>query len=114
MRVKKVLIPIYFGTLIMVQDNDFTKASYRFGVELDNLFEAVVFHKITKDGFTEYYVVFKENPSLQVIVHEIVHIVNRIYSDRNIRLDPLNDEPQAYLSGWVMKQIQGFLNLKHD
>lgn len=40
------------------------------------------------------------------ICHEVVHIKNRINDHAGIDHDPDNDEPEAYLSGWLAEQIE--------
>lgn len=40
-----------------------------------------------------------------VIAHEAVHVVNIIFKRVCIQLDIDNDEAQAYLTGWVVKQL---------
>ncbi len=37
--------------------------------------------------------------------HEAVHVVNRIYEFSGIKHDFKNDEPQAYLTGWIVGEI---------
>ena len=39
------------------------------------------------------------------VAHEAVHIKNRIFEHAGILHDPKNDEPEAYLLGWIVKQI---------
>jgi len=39
------------------------------------------------------------------VAHEAVHIVNHVYHFSGIIHDPKNDEPQAYLTGWVVGEI---------
>lgn len=43
---------------------------------------------------------------LNTICHEVVHIKNRINDHAGIEHDPDNDEPEAYLSGWIAEQIE--------
>lgn len=68
-------------------------------------FAAVTFNERDKEGVTQYFILFPKNPDHGVIAHEIVHTVNAIMLDRRIALDPINDEAQAYLTGWVIQQV---------
>lgn len=43
---------------------------------------------------------------INTICHEVVHIKNKINDHAGIQHDPDNDEPEAYLSGWIAEQIQ--------
>lgn len=45
-----------------------------------------------------------------VIFHEVQHAVNFICRLRDIKLDLNNDEPQAYLSGFVGEHVMIFLS----
>ncbi|WP_447410805.1 hypothetical protein, partial [Clostridium perfringens] len=56
-----------------------------------------------------YVACFRSNPSADIIAHEAVHVVNHVYNDSRMMLDPLNDEPQAYLTGWVVGEMHKFL-----
>lgn len=47
------------------------------------------------------------------IGHECVHTCNRLFSAIGARLDQDNDEPQAYLVGWLIKQVtKNYLKFK--
>lgn len=48
----------------------------------------------------------KEPINANTICHEVVHIKNRIYHHAGTSNDPDNDEPEAYLSGWLAEQIE--------
>lgn len=110
MRYKKVDIPIYFGYLTIIFANNFKKAISKFKLNTggrNNLHEygAITFGQRDKKGVTDYYLVFHSNASHSEIAHEALHIVNWIFKDRYIELDLINDEPGAYLLGWVIDQV---------
>jgi hypothetical protein len=42
---------------------------------------------------------------VNTVVHEAVHILNRTYEHAGAKLDTKNDEPQAYLTGWIVDEI---------
>ncbi len=109
---KKIKIPIYFGDLILIQSDDFEGLSEKYELKDLPAFDAVVFPKHLKNGYTVYYLIVKEEVHPKIIAHEVVHIVNNIYHDRGIDLDVLNDEPQAYLTGWVTEQCYKYLKIK--
>jgi len=56
-----------------------------------------------------HYVVAFEYSSGSIVAHEIVHIINYIYVDCGIELDRVNDENQAYLTGWLFDEIYNFI-----
>lgn len=115
MRKKIIKVPIYFGDLVMLQTNKFEKVnkSYNSNFTKDDnkIYDAVVF-KDSKKHINQYVVVFRKNPDYTVIAHETVHLVNAIFKDHGIELDLDNDEPQAYLTGWIFNKIDKFLNKK--
>jgi hypothetical protein len=43
--------------------------------------------------------------AIVVVFDEVIHIKNMVYSHSDITHDPLNDEPEAYLSGWIAGKI---------
>lgn len=64
-------------------------------------------------GEHSYHMVFKkEYCNARVVAHEALHIVHKIFEDRYIQIDIDNDEPEAYLLGWVVGQCHKYLKLK--
>ena len=104
---KEVSIPIYFGTLVMIFTNELEKLNpvYKTNIKEDD-YDAVVF--LDKPESDKVIVAIKRK-DWSVIAHETVHVVNAIFLSCNIQLDRNNDEPQAYLTGWVVQQIDDFL-----
>ena len=108
---KRVSIPIYFGDLVIIYDeNGWENTNKLYSRNLDNKTEAVVFNNVKKSGFIEYVVVFTKLPQSRTIAHECVHLVNFLYIDRGVELDRYNDEPQAYLIGWFYEEIEKFFS----
>ena len=104
---KEVSIPIYFGTLVMIFTDELEKLNpvYKTNIKEDD-YDAVVF--LDKPESDKVIVAIKRK-DWSVIAHETVHVVNAIFLSCNIQLDRNNDEPQAYLTGWVVQQIDDFL-----
>lgn len=110
MKTKKIKIPIYFGTLVIVKSKDLTKLNPIYNTQIDKSFEAVTFQIIKKSGAIKYIVAFNDKVDGSIISHEVCHLVNMIFKHNYIKLDLDNDEPQAYLHGWLFGQIHKFLN----
>jgi hypothetical protein len=59
------------------------------------------------DGFvfrseiSDYYVILPPNVGFDTIAHESVHIIGRVFRDRDARADYNNDELFAYHVGWI-------------
>lgn len=53
--------------------------------------------------------------SPDTVAHEAVHIVNMVFKHAGIKYDPANDEPQAYLTGWIVGEIhKAYTELKQQ
>lgn len=50
--------------------------------------------------------------SVEIVAHEVIHIVNILYDFLGIIHDTKNDEHQAYLSGWLVGEIIRISKLK--
>lgn len=109
MKQKTIAIPIYCGKLTIILDTDLSYVEKKYKTKSLKDFGAVTL----KDEFKyRNYVVAFEYSSGSIIAHEIVHIINYIYFDCGIELDRINDENQAYLTGWLFAEIDKFLNNK--
>ncbi len=108
MRKTTIEIPIYQCKLTIILDKDLNYVEKTYKTKsLDN------FGAVTLENESEhrhYIVAFTDKDHLSNIVHEIVHIKNYIYLDCAMKLDVINDEPEAYLTGWLFDQIYKFLN----
>ena len=111
-------IPIFGGKVIVAQGGDIHKVSKKFKVtwneeeskeSLDGVY-GFVFNYLDESK-RRYLVWFKEEPSVNTIVHECVHIVNRLFMDIGLELDERNDEAQAYVTGYISELI--FNNVKY-
>ena len=115
MKKKTVKIPIYFGTLIMLDVQEWDYVNRTFGYDITNGYSAIVFSRFAANGQREYYAAFNagaEEITADKIAHEAVHLVNRVFKDVGIELDLENDEAQAYFTGWVVKQLTEFIYKK--
>ncbi|MDM1547390.1 hypothetical protein HX096_05885 [Empedobacter falsenii] len=82
---------------------------------LDHYFHLFIVDEIPKEDGQAYvcttdekviYVTFQEtNLHPALIAHEVVHIVNRIFEFKGVRLDTSNDESQAYFTEFVFNEI---------
>ncbi len=122
LKYKKEVIPLYAGAskssihVIISDEKDWNK-----GIELINSFndiydpcfqynEVAAFYTTSKkNGVDNFWIQFKATKiPIDTASHEIVHLVNAICKSRCIKLDPDNDEPQAYLTGWATSVITKF------
>lgn len=108
---KKVIIeiPIYQCKLTIILDKNLSYIENKYKTKSLSNYGAVTMRVPNK--FSEYIMAFEYSDGT-IIAHEIVHLKNYIYQDKGIELDKFNDEPEAYLSGWLFEQIQTILNNK--
>lgn len=107
-----IKIPIYFGNLVILQLENLSEINKDYNLNLGINHEACVFDEISPKGIHNYVIAFEAKVTLKIIAHECIHLVNRVFIDRGIKLDLTNDEPQAYLMGWFFEQCETFLK-KH-
>ena len=91
---KTIKIPLYFEKLKIVIVEVLDNPEY----------EAYV--KFEKKTMVVYV---QPTASPSVVAHEAVHIANYVFIRCGIMPDLENDEPQAYLVGWIVNQISTIL-----
>ncbi len=113
MRVKKIKIPIYYGCLhIIVTEGGMDCVAEKYDLKEDvSNFGAFVWSNYKK-GVSQYYVSLDENCKSDLIAHEVSHLVNALFIHIGAKLDPHNDEHQAYITAWLTKKIKKFLKKK--
>jgi hypothetical protein len=109
MRKTTIDIPIYQCKLTIILDKDLSYIEKKYGTKSLSDYGAVTMR--VPDKFSEYIMAFVDNEG-SIIAHEITHLKNYIYLDCSMELDRCNDEPEAYLTGWLFKQIETFLKTK--
>lgn len=106
MKEKTINIPIFGGTLKIIFCDDLEEVSKKYNTYSLSNYGAVTIKNESK--FNEYIVAF-ESYDNSLIAHEIVHIINYLFLDVGVQLDRINDETQAYLTGYLFKKIQKFI-----
>lgn len=101
-----IKIPIYCATLVVICDKDLSYVEKKYKTKRLQDYGAVTLKNESK--YREYIVAFEYFDGA-IIAHEIVHIINYIYLDCGIELDRINDENQAYFSGWLFAEIEKIL-----
>lgn len=112
MKTKTVKIPIYYGTLViymMENEEDERAIETKHNMTFIKDWAAFTFRKHVQ-GYTSYYMAFRPDNTTWDIAHECFHILNFIFEDRGIEHSTSNDEPAAYLLGWIMKQATQFMD----
>lgn len=100
----KITVPIYTGNFyVFVFDSKKSMHEMFPNHKKDNAW-------CYKDSDYSYVMVLAKDSLLSTIVHESVHIVNYIFEFHGVKLDPKNDEHQAYFTTWVFEQCEKFIN----
>ena len=110
MRKKTIEIPIYCAKLTMILSDDLTYIEKKYKTKSLKDFGAVTLQD--ESDYRHYVVAFTDAKHLSNIAHEVVHLKNHIYLDCAMELDRYNDEPEAYLTGWLFDEIHNFLSKK--
>jgi len=110
-RTKNFRLPIFFSHIKVVICNDFDKIGkkYKFNEKGLNNYGAFYNNKLNKDGILIHYVCFRKKTDIDLIVHEIVHLVNGVFLATGIKLNRKDDETQAYITAFLVKKISKFL-----
>ncbi len=99
--IKKIDIPIFFGTLILFQDHDIQEAFKLINVKPEERdFGAFSVVAVDKVGHQAFVIIFKECVP-HTVAHEAVHVAHRIAEEHDMKKD---EELIAYLTGWVTAQ----------
>ena len=106
---KKYKTPLYgtkFTIVIYNSDDEFQKKFKK--IEISNFDGAVFYEK--EELFIVFSVEKKGYPTPGIIAHEAKHLVNNIFIEISHELCRYNDEPEAYLLGWIVDRIHEVLN----
>lgn len=106
MQTKSFKIPIYFGVVTVVQTSDKEAVKKRFKIDCyDN--NPCIYSR------SNYYftIIFPESNTIDInaIAHECVHLTNYRLKSIDYKFDYDNDEPYAYLLGYLCQTIYDIL-----
>ena len=76
----------------------------------DKLEECSAYVSVSEESKVLYVVFDKSKITPSLIVHETVHLVNKIFEFKGIELDVKNDEPQAYLTEYIFNKLTKIVN----
>jgi hypothetical protein len=117
---KNTEVPIYCGRLHIAISTDFKedipklnklfKENFTMENDVLGMSQKRGHHNLVIINVDKHIRAFKSSKLLETeviatISHEAIHTCNTIFRDKGIKLDVDNDEPQAYLVDWLVKQI---------
>ena len=106
---KEVEIPIFGGTLVVEIVKNWKKLNKQYNCNYDSTVNGTAYYAIKENGGSEFVIAFLGKPSYALIVHECIHWVNAVFRYRGVKLDPKNDELQAYFTEWVFQKTVDIL-----
>lgn len=109
METTTIPIPIFFGKLTIVNVTYWEEFDKKYNTKINLYGYEGLYYYIEE---LDEHVIAIKSKEWSVIAHEAVHCVNKIMKQCNIHHSYDNDETQAYLMGWVIEQIENFLNNK--
>ena len=111
---KKIKVPIYGEEVIVIIYDDPVELKKILKDKISDIPEEIYDGWVYQvDGiiYCVLYVLEKPRyPTPGVIAHEAKHVVNNIFINIGHELDRYNDEPEAYLLGWVVNRIYEIKN----
>ena len=118
MRSIKLLVPLFNNGLILydVNSKGFQKVGEKHNVEVSKTAGAYCFEKTIKGRSAIFIIInrkwFLKEDLAGTIAHEVVHAVNYLFLQKGIMPDRYNDETQAYLTGWIVRECHRFFKPK--
>lgn len=112
MFVRTVEIPVYYIDLILVIHEDFNVVDKKFKLKLKETYAPddpdecdAITHQHPENKNEIYMLMTPDLLEIDSFNHELVHVMSYICSARGITLDYDNDEPIAYLQGYISKKL---------
>ena len=103
---KKISIDLYETTVHCFISNDWRAVEKRSDMPENYLEDKVCDAIVTVSSEGTITVVFKSTVTFGTIAHECLHLSNKILEDVGIYLRLANEEPHAYMIGYLFEQIQ--------
>ena len=102
----KIKIPIYNSLVRYIVTDDFINEYKRQGAKYDDTYNHC--HGVSEwiNGINTIMIKEKYENDWSVIAHEVLHATNRILEHVGVEVNTINDEAQAYLLSYVIKEIQ--------
>ena len=110
---KAIKIPLYYGSFLIIFSNDGERVKRTTNIrgELNDF--AFTFYNFIHKGKETFCVCFNfwtlEPVTMGTITHEVNHAANRVLYSRGVVADYENDEADSYLKGWMVEQVQRFM-----
>lgn len=116
-REKKFRVPIYHNRVVLIETNDGGKIEKKYGLETEyHLYAHTWDWKISIKGidYACIFIVFntaskEDKVDEGIIAHEAFHASSIIMDRKGVKADYENDEAQAYLIEYLVREIHKFI-----
>ncbi|WP_146074523.1 hypothetical protein [Pectobacterium brasiliense] len=108
---KEVRVPIYGVRVAICANAEIASAKYGEDFLNDNFAAQVSVVKCIKSGILMVAICYREpnEYNAETLTHECVHAAWRILELVGITVSVDNQEPLAYLAGWLSRQVNNFM-----
>lgn len=99
---KTISIPIYTGNVTFIIGEDFKQLEEEYNLQSTSGMDAITFN--AEKETLEVIVAFSGQQKQSTIAHELLHVCHSIMKHHHISPSLENDEPEAYLLGWLIDE----------
>jgi len=116
--VKAVRVPIYDHLhLEIILSNDTSRVAKYANIPAEEvgIYSGLVFKREARRRSSVCIYLYTDGsdlPTFNTIAHEVFHAANYIFESIGAKPDTQNDEPQAYLVGWIAGEVHKALKKK--
>lgn len=110
-RIARLRVPLYGVEVIVCPTKQDAEKEMWVGVLSDNFMAQVTTGVDDKTGVDCVAIIFRslEDYCTETLTHECVHAAWRVLELVGVKSDVDNQEPLAYLTGWISHQVNNFM-----
>lgn len=110
-RIARLRVPLYGVEIIVCPTEQDAEKEMWTGVLSDNSMAQVTTGVDDKSGIECVAIIFRslEDYDTETLAHECVHAAWRTLELVGVKSDVDNQEPLAYLTGWIARQVNNFM-----
>lgn len=103
-KVKKLPATFFTSDIYVVITDDWEEVNKKFNTNIKSSYGSVAFE--FDEPYHKAYLAFNtKHYKVEYMVHECVHVVNWVLQNAGVKLDPDNDETQAYFTSWLFTEV---------
>lgn len=113
--IKKIKIPIYNSSIVLIQVKKLKNIPKKYNPNFDTFgYDGLVWNCDSENGYRYFCLAVTPKIKTHQISHECNHIRDEIFLHHGIKYDLNNQEPAAYLLGWLVKMCHKHLKVKNS